>query len=634
MFVVDQKRAAMIVAQRKDVLPIARELRRCLLAALNPPNLRAGTSPCPDCLEITVGAEEAAGTAPRIVLTVRPELSRRSSRSKEAIAWRCDGKARLEISGSNLHSLWLAMYAFLREHVGCRWFFPGKLGEDIPSLKHLRMGKLEVVHVPSFATRDWRNWPRAFQRQMLGSEHDLGIAHAYYTIVPAEVAKAHPEYTSMLNGRRRAQLPYQLCVSQKGVEDLAVQYCLDWFKEHPDAANVSLCPNDTNMFCDCPQCVATNLGPKAGKTRHPKPPHWVSRSIYEFSNRVAQRVCKVHPDKLLIVNGYGRTEAPPRDLKVHDNVVCWYATWALQAIAPAFREKMEAEVADWCTVARNVAIYEYIVNGSWPGLPRPIPAQIARCLKFWHRRGVRHYYSQHSSDYGMNLPNYHVAAALCWDVKQDPQAILEDLYARCFRKAGRAIGEYYAVLEKAITSEARRGVGPGALGVTGHERTHEQIPLIYTPRVLAEAQAAIDQATKAAVGDVVTARRVKIVADALKLLKAAVVVCRRTYAFENRFHVPTLSVRAWHIGNYDYAAAVEKLQLYGESCVAQLRALIAEWRDYDHLRRRLARTPAVNEFWSRGASFNPLGRLENIRKLFDGEVDCIAPQVVIETRVV
>ncbi len=627
MWLADKARAkAGIRIREASHRPIAEELARCLKAATG----------AVFNIQSTIQSTQTAGDAATIALSVSPKLLKRyasrKSRPREAVAWTCDGKSRLEITGSSVDALWLAIYAFLEQHVDCRWFFPGPDGEDIPRRSRLQVPQLDTHLTPSFIVRDWRHWSQSFQRQKLGGGFTFCRAHSYGVMVPEDVLKAHPEYAVEIGGERLVDARLQRCLSQQGVEDCAVQYCLDYFEKNPDAPVIGLSPNDGETFCDCRPCVQANLGRKPRSGEQGRSPWCVTRSVFGFSNRVAKRVAKVHPDKLIVVIAYSRTKQPVKGLKVHDNILVWYCdeprfNWQ----GESGRQMMEDEIAGWGQSARQLGIFDYVVNRSWPGLIRPLTEILARELKQLHRHGGRYYFTQHADDFGVNLPNYYLVASLLWNIDQDPDAVLRDMYDRCFRKAGRDVQQFYNVLEQAVSRAAAGGSGPGAIGITGHRRSHECVCAIYTPEVLRDAERALKQAASKAKGDRVVMRRLKIVRDAFAMLSAAVHAARLTFEFEMRYRIPTLTPWAWNVGNYDYHSAVEKFELFGKPCEDQFREVLGAWRDFRALRERLEPTPAIaskDAWYARpGASFDATDTLQNIWDLYTGKLKKV-PQLV------
>jgi len=594
--------------------PIAQELIRCLKAACGG--------------RYSVVAKPPAAGVRRVELVIDPDLTRRGGNPRvpplNVVAWACDGKNALRLAGNNVESLWLAVYAFLEEVVDCRWFFPGELGEDIPKRKQLRLGKLDVTKTPSFAARDFRWWPADFQRKKLAGGFQFRGGHSYASVIPPKVAKKHPEYFSLIGNERQIE-GTQLCVTNPDVEDYGVRYVLGEIEKDPDQPVISLGPNDNNRFCECRRCTAMNLGRKLPKGKTPSPPQWVTRSVFDFSNRVAARVAAEHPDKLIATFAYARTKQPPDHLRIHDNVLVWYCSqpgsnWQ----GRSGRQRLQEDTAAWEKVARHIGIFDYLVNQAWPDFPRPITRLLGWYMKVFHRNGVRYYYTQCGNDWGVHLPNYYLVSALAWDVTRDPQAVLADMYARCFGPAAQAVRRYFDVMEAAVRRQMDKEPGPGVLGVYGSRRSHEAMAAIYTPEVLAEAQAALDDARKAAR----TKRhrdRLQLVLDGFEFTKLGVEAARKTFEYELKFNNDCFAPFPWRssAGNFDYHSSVIKLQAFGRPCIERFQELRRLWRRYARLRARLEKRNVLTHRYAHGGSFFPLERLDNVWKLYTRQIDTV-----------
>ena len=147
---------------------------------------------------------------------------------------------------------------------------------------------------------------------------------------------------------------------------------------------------------------------------------------------------------------------------------------------------------------------------------------------------------------------------------------------------------------------------------------------IYSPEVVAEAGAALDQASRAA-RSTVEKGRLQLVLDGFEFTKLGVEAARKTYEFEMSYSLPTLAPYPWKstVGNYDYHSAVIKLQAYGEPCIERFQELRRLWRQYKSLRKRLEKSGVLTARYAHGASFFCLETLDNIWKLYTGKIDSV-----------
>ena len=135
------------------------------------------------------------------------------------------------LRGSSPRAVLFAAYAFLRDVLGARWYWPGETGEFLPRLERVVVPKWSKAYRPAFPLREMsvcgipghRHPPteRWFARQFLNSginseavQEDLGfvrITAGHYVSLPSDGSERdrlfaeHPDWFSLLNGRRDAK---------------------------------------------------------------------------------------------------------------------------------------------------------------------------------------------------------------------------------------------------------------------------------------------------------------------------------------------------------------------------------------------------------------------------------------------
>jgi hypothetical protein len=141
------------------------------------------------------------------------------------------------LTGANPTAVLFAVYAYLEERIGVRWYFPGELGEHVPQgvrfpLPGVAAGNEQTFRsTPAFDFR-WfrlgdgvldeereRTWAR---RNLMNVEigDDLGVnvrwwSHTFHKLLPPETHfDSMPEYYALIDGRR---VPRQLCTSNPDV---------------------------------------------------------------------------------------------------------------------------------------------------------------------------------------------------------------------------------------------------------------------------------------------------------------------------------------------------------------------------------------------------------------------------------
>ena len=231
---------------------------------------------------------------------------------REAFAIRTDA-ARVRLIGATDLGASHAAFRFL-EALGCRWFFPAREWEVVPSAPTLRANVNETVRPALLARRIWygygffhepgtaagqtpplRNYKAWARHNRMASSLAVNAGHAWQTIIADNKAAfdQHPEYRALVGGQRRGE---QLCVSNPEVRVLATRWALDYLKKHPQADMVSMEPSDGDGQCECDQCK------KLGT---------VSDRAFGLANEVARAVAKEYPGKMVGILAYSQHCEPP-----------------------------------------------------------------------------------------------------------------------------------------------------------------------------------------------------------------------------------------------------------------------------------------------------------------------------------
>ena len=111
-----------------------------------------------------------------------------------------------------------AVYSFLQDNLGVRWFAPGDEWEYVPQSNtgNLTVDVKDVVSTPKTSPRIWSGhyWTSAWRAWMLrnkvtwGERRDEFVPHRnfqnniYRIFPPSKYAQAHPEYYTLVKGKR------------------------------------------------------------------------------------------------------------------------------------------------------------------------------------------------------------------------------------------------------------------------------------------------------------------------------------------------------------------------------------------------------------------------------------------------
>ncbi len=409
---------------------------------------------------------------------------------------------RLYLWGQGTRGPLYAVYAYLQDVLGFRWLTADV--EVVPRLAEpALLPGVDLEQRPAFAVRDV-GYREAFAvpwsaRLRLNGEfcaRGLGPAwgggmrythfvHTFYQLVPPEQHfAAHPEYFSLVDGRRRETLA-QLCLTNPDIVPIAADAVRAWFAADPAARIASVSQNDWLGACECPRCqeLVQREGSQVGPVLH-------------FVNAVARAVARDYPDRLIDTLAYWYTEDPPRTLRPEPNVairLCHmspscesHAITACPRNAP-FAARLEA----WSRIAPRLHIWDYHTNFSHFLMPFPNFAAIAADLALFHRRGVESVFCQGDLEEGgggewSTLRAYYLARLL-WDTGLDPEALVDEFLRGVFPAAHRPVRAYFDGIQTEAENPDR------------HVRMFSPVQTGHLPgRVVAAAGAALREAAELA----------------------------------------------------------------------------------------------------------------------------------------
>ena len=403
-------------------------------------------------------------------------------------------------------------YEFLEKHLGVRWFMPGELGEVVPKTPALRVGTFSDVSVPSFRVRWIESGEWALRNKMnvrvSVSDKEVGIKwrwgfHTFFLLIPPDkYYDDHPEWFSMIGGKRRRPKPKQhgrqLCTSNPQLIEEVAKNIIKLFDADPTLDIIALAPQDGGGFCECKRCRALDEKRPPDQAWHAR----YSRRLAVFNNAVAKRVAKKHPDKLIKVGAYAMYMRVPLDADYRPE-----ANLAVQAChtyscnnhriaAPTCernRKLFGEELERWAKLTKHLFIYEYYNKGAWGGLPYHQVHVIRQDMPYYHKLGAEGFYTQPA---GRRWPavglNHYIAAKLAWDVELDVDRLLEDFYTKFYGEAAGPMRTYWQTLERAFVDADQ------CLSCFGLKWVTLVATDFFRPEVLAAMDKAVKQAEQAA----------------------------------------------------------------------------------------------------------------------------------------
>lgn len=419
------------------------------------------------------------------------------------------GDRHLILAGPTPHATEFAVYRFLHEHAGVRWYFPTELGEVIPKRESFTVGQLAQREEPSYQSRLWSsvarfdggNWERHnLCRGRYSFHHNL-----LHVFPPSKLFDAHPDWYPEIDGQRRrpkddADHHWQPCCANAEAARYAAEVAKKYFDANPQASSFSLGMNDTSTsgFCQCAECRKLDpTDPAEQKTPRGLPNY--SNRFYTFVNRVAEELARSHPDKYLGCLAYHVTEPPP-SFKVHPRVIPYLTAGRANWTDPAIREGDQSLIRQWCAKVPVVGIYDYYYGAGFIS-PRIFTGLSEASLKFAHQQGVRAFYAEIYSTWSLDGPKAYVASQLLWNVNQKADALVDEFCRDLFGRAAEPMRRYFTLLEQRWL-----GRPSGSTVMWAGFFDIAQLDL-WPPETCALARAILEEAARAAADDEPTVRR-------------------------------------------------------------------------------------------------------------------------------
>ena len=381
----------------------------------------------------------------------------------------------LILAGGRPRGTLYAVYTFLEDVVGCRWWSPKV--DYIPQKPTLTIAPLNTTYVPLFEYRD-PLWGQAQGDWMVrnkcngtrvgpdwqvshpdpsrgGRVTAMGGSHSFdYFIPPGKYFDKHPEWFSEINGQRTKNHS-QLCMSNKQMTEEFIKNAKAVVRaNYPDSvgSSVYVTQNDWAGYCECPRCKEINDREES----------LAGTNIY-FANTVGDAVAKEFPGVSVRTFAYNWTQKPPKYARVSPNVIvqlcttdCSYSQPYTHEQNKQFKERLEK----WARIADRIYIWDYLVNFGHYLLPHPNLRTLGPNVDLFANSSVKGIMGQgawESEGHGgialggeMAELRAWVLAKLYWNPSLDAEALIDEFLNGYYGAAGRHIRAYLDVIHDSI----------------------------------------------------------------------------------------------------------------------------------------------------------------------------------------
>ncbi|MCK5806042.1 MAG: DUF4838 domain-containing protein [Lentisphaeria bacterium] len=416
---------------------------------------------------------------------------------------------RLLIAGTGLRGTLYGVYGLLQDHFGCRWFTPDV--SRIPKCETLPLPQLDETVVPRLEYR----WPAvrdcydgdwcARNRVNVGAELEerhggavkfCGWAHTFSALVPAKKHfKDHPEYFSLIDGRRQSGRS-QLCCTNEHVVRLCIDGIRERMRSNPDATYFSVSQNDWGNYCQCDRCQA--LAKREESQMGP---------VLQLVNRVAEAVQDEFPTKRVTTLAYQWSRRPPKTIRPLPNVTIRLCTieccFAHSMASCDFQAnvRFRKDIKGWAEICDNLWIWNYTTNFRHYYLPHPSLRAVNDGIQFYLAHNVKGIYEQDTKltlHGDQSALGGYIMAQFLWNPEYDEDLAVDEFMNAVHGPAASSMREYFDLLHGEVEKKNL------------HVRCYATSQSTFlSPELLAKAQSLFDQAEAAVKNDQNRLRRVR-----------------------------------------------------------------------------------------------------------------------------
>jgi hypothetical protein len=367
----------------------------------------------------------------------------------------------LAIAGGRMRGTMYGVYSFL-EKLGCRWFTVDV--SHIPKMRTVTVGPLDEIQKPAFEYRepyfheaadaDWaaRNKANGVLMQLDatrgGKIQYYPFVHSFEQLVsPKKYFRDHPEYFSLIDGRRRAERS-QLCLTNPDVLRIGLESVERWIAEHPEATIFSVSQNDWTGWCECDNC--RRVEQEEGGAHH--------GPLLRYVNALAVEIEKRYPDKLIDTLAYWYTEEPPAKVRPRRNVRIRLCPIGACVAHPFEQCKYNAyfmnNLRAWSKITNQLYIWHYNTNFANYLAPFPDFDELASDIPMYKRHGVVGLFmegntSREGGGENAELRSY-IMAKLMWDVNCDTHKAIDEFHAAYYGAAARPMRAYFDLMHREV----------------------------------------------------------------------------------------------------------------------------------------------------------------------------------------
>ena len=381
-------------------------------------------------------------------------------------------------------------YGFLERFIGCRFYFPGELGEIVPRCESVKVPEGEICRSPDFLVRQIPNRHGAWYEE-ISEEQKKRLELLFYYRIGAQTVyipcchgqaessfverfgKTHPEYFQMRPDGTRAvpslvdgKVPryVQMCHSS-GIWDEIYKDAKAYFQRLKasergfpdgrwggnarDGRYYDIMPEDGMTRCACEKC-------RAAYARAARPDDWAGELIWgrvaDIGNRL---ISEGIPGMLTMMSYVNYKHVPSVTLPTNVAVmVCSNDPWFTERSAGKSFDNLLA----WREKCGKVWLWNNNGKHRWYRLNlADVPTSTPHAFGRYYRKCAPYvfgaYASNESERFLYSALNEYVFCKVAWDRSADPEAIIDEYYRLMFGAASGPMKLFFDELERKWLTE-------------------------------------------------------------------------------------------------------------------------------------------------------------------------------------
>ena len=397
-----------------------------------------------------------------------------NSLSQEQWIIRSFGRS-LVLTGGGCRGTLYAVYHFLEDELGVHWWTP--FDEYVPNNPDLSIDPIDQKGKPVFSYRNMiypgggdnedifsvRNRINTHSVDYIplkfGGDEDFGppwMAHSFHHYVPESLFDRHPEWFSLVNGKRtKGKKSSQLCVSNMQLRNHIEKKLREYIRKNRKQARekgflpakvYDLSHNDggNSKMCQCPEC--SKIRAKYGSD---------SGLMLDFINDIAQRIEKDYPDIRLSMLAYNEAITPPTAIKPRGNVVvtyCMQNRYETLPLCHPLNDYSRQLLEGWAKISPHLRVWEYSSNHAKAiGSTFPTVHNYQRDMQYLAKLNIEGILAQHFYELMDDMRDLKVWlwAKLTENPFQDNNKLLTTFTDGYYGPAGKYVRAYLEKLQEA-----------------------------------------------------------------------------------------------------------------------------------------------------------------------------------------